>query len=397
MTRIYLDHAATTLLDPRVKEAMDAFLEYEYGNPSALYQEGLIAKQAVDIARSTISRTLNAHPDEIIFTGSGTESDNLAIQGVVNAYQKENEAALPHIITSQIEHPAVLSTVQALESAGQIQATYIGVHERGIIDPKDIAEALTETTILVSIMQVNSEIGTIQPIRDIVKVVRDYRKKKGIDKDTVGYPYVHTDACQAFNYLDSNMQKLGVDMYTYNGSKIYGPKGVGVLYKRRGVVIEPIIYGGGQEGSLRSGTENVAGIVGMGVASSIALEKRADEGERLSTLRDFFIREVLKVFPGSRLNGDEKVRSPNNINISVLDVEEDMIVIDLDARGIACSSKSACKSGIGDESHVVAALGTAGENESTVRFTLGRSTTKEDLEETVRALEEFLDRMRKLN
>lgn len=396
MKRIYLDNAATTPMDPRVKDSMDAYFEYEYGNPSAIYQEGLIAKRAIDTSRTTIARLLNVHNDEIFFTGSGTESDNLAIAGVVKAFVDKKLNIVPHVITSVIEHPAVLQTVKEMERTGLIEASYVNVNNKGLINPTDVQKLLKDETILISIMQANSEIGTIQPVREIVKIIRNFRKNNGINKDTVGYPYVHTDACQSFNYIKPDMQKLGVDLYTFNGSKIYGPKGVGVLFIKRGVTLTPIIHGGQQESGVRAGTENVAGIVGIAVATKLVEEVREVESVRLTKLRDYFIKELLSKIPNSELNGDEKRRLPNNVNISIPNIEQDMVVIELDTRGIACSSKSACKSLNSDESHVIKALGKIGESLNTIRFTLGRETTKNDLDETMRALIAFLDKMNKL-
>ena len=263
MKRIYLDNAAGTPLDKNVYREMEPFLNGFFGNPSALYQEGMVVQDAIKHARENIASILAARGDEIVFLGSGTESDNLAILGVVHA-AKRHMSLKPHVVTSVIEHAAVLETVKQLEKNGVVEATYVSVNEEGIVDPKDIKDAIKENTVLVSIMYANSEVGTVQPICEIAKIVRGVRRTCG-----GVYPYVHTDACQAINYLNVSVEKLGVDLLTFNGSKIYGPKGIGVLYIRRNVNIEPIIFGGGQERGLRSGTEYVAGIVGVAKALEI--------------------------------------------------------------------------------------------------------------------------------
>src|SRR3989338_6805624 len=280
MKRIYLDHAATTPIDARVKEAMDLFLTQDFGNAGGLYREGRIAKDAMEGARATIAKIINARSEEIIFTSGGTESDNLAIFGVSEAASSSSksdfrsakksdffpgEAAKPHIITTKFEHHAVLRPFEELEKGG-FDVTYLDVGEDGIVNPEDVRKALRSETILVSVMYANNEIGTIQPIAEIGKIIKEYR--------TSHFPYFHTDACQAAGYLDLNVNNLGVDLMTVNGSKIYGPKGAGFLYKRGGVKIKPQIIGGGQEIRMRSGTENIPLIVGLAKAFEIAQTER---------------------------------------------------------------------------------------------------------------------------
>ena len=399
MKRIYLDNAAATPLDKKARKAMEPFFAEDFGNPSALHKEGVVAQKAVVEARQTVARVLHCHADEVYFTGNGTESNNLAIQGVVWVYRKENENSdkIPHIITSMVEHPSVLNVIKDLENRRMVSVTYLSVNDSGLIDPKELKDSLLDTTVLVSVVYANSEIGTIQPIRDIVKTVREFRRGKG----TV-YPYVHTDACQAVNYCNINVESLGIDLMTFNGSKIYGPKGVGILFVRRGVSIEPIVHGGGQERGLRSGTENVPGIVGLAIALEVTENLKENETKRLVVLRDHFICEILEKIPNATLNGDKVARLPNNVHITIPNIDSDVLVIELDARGIACSARSACKSKEEasfdivqilnfanniqakrvDEDLSVVPIGQAG----TLRFSLGRETCKKDIGVTILAL-----------
>ncbi|MBI5817293.1 MAG: cysteine desulfurase [Candidatus Yonathbacteria bacterium] len=389
MKRVYLDHAAATPLDPRVFAAMKPFMTKEFGNPGALYREGVVAKNAVLLARKKVAQILFAHPDEIIFTGSGTESNNLAIEGVVKNAREKHCGKNPHIITSAIEHPSVLSVCQALERRG-IAVSYIGVDGNGIIKLDELKKAFRKETMLVSVMYANNEIGTVEPIREIAKIIRMWRKQHN-----TSFPYFHADACQAANYLPLHIERLGVDLLTLNGSKIYGPKGVGTLFVRRGVSLSPIMYGGGQERGLRPGTENIAGIVGFAEALLIAEKMKEKESKRLTALRDYFVSSVLKKIPGALLNGDVVRRLPNNINISIPGIESEHIIIELDAHGVAASARSACKSMDEEGSHVIMALGrnTVG-TESGVRFTLGRSTTKKDVDYAVRVLSQLVKKLK---
>lgn len=381
MRRIYLDHAATTPLDARAARAMRPFDAKMFGNPNALYREGVAARRAVEDARTEVAHALGAHPDEIVFVASGTESDNIAIIGVVSAAH-EAGIALPHVITTAIEHPAVLAVVQALERQGRIRATYLSVDHDGTILLTELKEALAPDTVLVSVGYANSEIGVIQPVHEVMRVVRAWRKEHNS-----AYPYVHTDAAQAMNYLDTNIERLGVDLLSFNGSKIYGPKGTGALYKRREVVLASVLYGGDQEQGLRPGTENVAGIVGLARALSLACAVREKESARLAGLQDHFIDRALKEIPDASLNGSRTNRLPNNVHISVPGIDSTELVVRLDAKGVACSAKSACKSSADEVSHVLAALGGVRDEETSgVRFSMGRKTTKADINNTLRAL-----------
>ncbi len=387
MKRIYLDNSATTPVDKRVEKAMRPYLRKEFGNPSALYKEGVMAKGAVELSRRTVAESLSAQPDEIIFTGSGTESDNLAIMGIFG--RPTSKFGKSHIVTSVIEHPAVLEVCKALEQDGAADVTYVGVDERGTVDPKEIKEALRKETVLVSIMYANNEIGTVQPLREIAKVIRGWKKIHGSQ-----YPYFHTDACQATNYLDMNVLRLGIDLLTLNGSKIYGPKGIGALYIKRGTNIAPIIYGGGQEGGLRSGTEDVPAIVGFAQACKSTEEIKEKETARLTDLRDYFIKELLLSIPGSILNGDKKERLPNNINISIPNIDSEQLVIELDAKGVATSARSACKSRDYGSSYVIIALGRKPlENEGGIRFSLGRDTKKKDIDYVLKIMTKIVEKI----
>ncbi len=389
MKRIYLDNAATTKLDKHALKEMLPFLKENFGNPSAIYQEGVVASRAVQQARKSIASTLQAPNHKVFFTGSGTESDNLAILGIVDATAPFITVGKPHIITSVIEHAAVLDVVKKLEEKGKIKATYIPVNKNGIVSIADIKNALRENTVLVSVMYANNEIGTIQPIKEIARVVEEFRRVQ-----KTAYPYIHTDACQAVNYLDVSMEKLGVDLFVFNGSKIYGPKGIGVLCVRKGVEMVPMVFGGGQEDGLRSGTENVAYIVGLAKALEITENIKEKEVKRLTVLRDHFINKLLESIPQAVLNGDREARLPNNVHITIPDVEDDVLVVELDARGVACSSKSACKASSGEGSHVTLAID--GIEGSHLRFSLGRDTVKKDVEYVTRAISHILKKYKKL-
>jgi cysteine desulfurase len=389
---IYLDHAAATPLDAHVLKSMIEGQKKFFANPSAIHSDGVLARIAIEDARKAIADSLFAHSDEIIFTGSGTESDALAIRGLVASYTGE---ALPHIVTTSIEHPAILENCKALEKEGKATVTYVGCDEEGRISPKEIKKALQKNTILVSVMYANNEIGTIEPIQEIAKEIRHFRKM-----NESSFPLFHTDAAQAVNYISiPNIEKLGVDMLSFNSSKIYGPKGLGVLYKKRGVVLAPLYGGGGQENGIRSGTENTASIIGARVALNRALDVQEKESSRLSVLRDYVI-EKLKALSESSgytivLNGDPLNRLPNNINISISDISSELLVIELDARGIEVSAKSACKADDPEESHVIRALQIARGNalqptDGSIRISMGRSTNKSDMDIFLNALGEIL-------
>lgn len=384
----YLDHAAATYVDPRVLEVMLPYFEENYANPSSFHAPGLAAKQAVTAARKKIVALLNCREPEILFTSGGTESDNLALIGLVRAYKKNGR----HVIISAIEHPAVLEPLRWLEKAGEIELTVLAVDKDGLISPKDVVQALRPDTILVSIMYANNEIGTIQPLADMGREILKWRKAQN-----TMFPFFHSDACQAAGACEMDVEKLHVDALSLNGSKIYGPKGVGALYLRRGVTLEPLWRGGGQERGLRSGTENVPGIVGLARALEIAQAEKETENARLIKLRDRLIEGLLAI-PKTILHGHATERLPNNVNISFLDVEGEAAVLYLDAQGIYVSTGSACASKSLEPSHVITALGQSAEvAHCSLRFTLGRKTGAKDIEWVIKAVPGVIEKLRAMS
>jgi cysteine desulfurase len=394
---IYLDHAATTPTDARVLEAMQPYFSEVFGNPSSFHTVGMRAKEAVTAARQTIAKLLNAHEDEILFTSGGTESDNLAVVGIPAAHRtaiqaKAGSDALPHVITTSIEHHAVLEPLLYLQKKGVIELTVLAVDREGLVDVKNVANALKPSTVLVSIMTANNEIGTIEPIADIGRAILALRKEQ-----KTPYPLFHTDACQAAGVLDLNVEQTHVDLLSMNGSKIYGPKGIGVLFVRRGVKVEALIRGGGQERNIRSGTENVPAIVGLAKAFELIQTDREQENARLTKLRDQLVEGLLKI-PKSRLNGHPTERLPNSTNISFLDIEGEAAVLYLDAEEIMASTGSACASASLDPSHVILATGLSYEAaHGSIRFTLGHDTTEKDIEKVIAVMPGIVVRLRQMS
>lgn len=387
MKEIYLDYAATTPLDPRVKEAMEHYWDKEFGNPSSLHPLGVRAKEAIERARKRIALILHARPDEIIFTGSGTEAANLAIFGVL--FPKKTG----HIVLTPIEHHAVLEPARALGEKGYA-VTFVSVDEYGLVRPDEIFKALRKDTLLVAVIYANNEIGTIEPIADIGAGIKRFKKENGILANDP--PYFFTDACQAAGYLSLDVRKLGLDMLALNASKIYGPKGVGALWARKEISLAPIIFGGGQEQGLRSGTENVPGIVGFAAALEIADSEREKESARVSALRDYFISELKTKFPESRINGHLTERLANNVSVSFQDIEGDALVLYLGEKGIFASTGSACSSVSFEPSHVLRAIKCQNEFlHGSVRFTLGRATEKKDVDRATSALGKVLSILQK--
>lgn len=384
---IYLDHAATTPCDPQVVKAMAPYWTENFGNPSSLYAVGQKAKHALDHARQTVAKIFNCQNSEIIFTGGGTESINLAIKGVVMA-SRLNPA---HIITSNFEHHAVLNSVEALKKWGH-EVSLVPVDADGLIILDKLWSAIKDNTVLISLMTANNEVGTIQAIQEIgakLNKINQERKEKKLPPI-----YFHTDACQAAGALDLNVEKLHVDLMTINGSKIYGPKGVGVLYAKRGTPIKALVDGGGQENNLRSGTENVPGIIGLATALELVQADREKENKRLINLRDWLIKEMLKM-PKTILNGHPEKRLPNNINISILDIEGEAMLLYLDEIGVQASTGSACTAQDLEPSHVIRALGRPYEAaHGSLRLTLGRSSKKSDLEYLVSRLPGIVEHLR---
>lgn len=402
MKRIYLDHAAGAPLDPCVRAKMVPYLDTVFGNPSGLHKEGGEARRAIGEARGMIAGLLGAHAPEIVFTGSGTESANLAIKGIVDQYCLTHPGVVPHIITSAIEHHAVLEPIHRLSESGIVTVDVLPVDSEGHIHPEQIAKVLRSETVLVAIMYANNEIGTVQPIGEIAKVIRKWKKAHGApsrerpESTLPSYPYLYTDACQAGNYYALNTERLGVDLMTINSAKLYGPKGMGLLFLRRGLAIAPQMIGGGQEGGMRAGTENVPGIVGFAEALQIAVESHEAETDRLTPLRNEFARLILERIPRAVINGSMNKRLPNNLNITIPEADHEFLAIALDARGIACSTKSACNELDAETSHVLQALRIGEEGETKIppaglRFSLGRSTTREDIVTTVEILGDIVD------
>ncbi len=404
---IYLDHAATTPVRPGVFRAMQPFLTKKFGNPSSLYRAGVEAKQALEVARKTIADLLYVQPKEIVFTAGGTESVNLAILGTAKHYRKQHKTG-GHVITTAIEHHAVLHAVKALEDQG-FKTTYLKVDKQGFVNPADVQNAIRKDTFLVSIMYANNEVGTVQSIAQIGSIIRKVNREK------IGSQILfHSDGCQAGGFLNLNMQKLGVDAFSLNASKIYGPKQVGVLFVRTGVKLLPLIYGGEQERNLRSGTENVAGAVGLSKALELSQQEKTVESPRLVKLRNAFAEKVLKQIPNSFLNGPqltsssrgyplrgsdsrkrgvggEDYRLPNNLNFTFKGAEGEAVMLYLDALNIAVSTGSACASESQDPSHVLKAIGLSDRDaRDSIRITLGRSTTKQQLDFTLKALKEVV-------
>jgi len=388
--RVYLDHASTTPIDKEVAKAMEPYLSKEFGNPSAIYKEGVAAKRAIEAARKEVADVLKCRAEEIVFTNGATESLNLALLGAVQSW-KATHKGTPEVIVSSIEHEAVLGAARALEQ-WRVKIIYIQPNHDGVVAVRDIEKHLNKNTVLVSVMYANNEIGTIQPIKEIGRAIRLWKMKK---KNPL-YPLFHTDACQAANYLSLDVNSLGVQLLTLNAGKIYGPKGIAVLYTKRGTPLSSLLYGGGQEKGLRPGTENVPLIVGMGRSLSKAALLLERERARLAALRDYFITKLL-VLPGVALNGSANERLPNNVNVSIQGIDNEFFVLQLDTAGIAASTKSACKAGSDEASHVILALGkSAREANESVRLTLGRSTTKKDIDYTLSAIKKLIAKKNEL-
>jgi len=381
MNQIYLDHAATTKLRKEVLDSMLPFLTEQYGNPSSIYTLGREAKKAIDIAKEQVAKALNAKPNEIFFTGSGTESDNWALKGIAYANKEKGK----HIITTNIEHHAVLHTCEFLQKEG-FDITYVPVDSEGIIDLDELKKAIRPDTILISVMLANNEIGTIQPIQEISQIAKENEI------------YLHTDAVQAVGSISVDVQDLGVDLLSLSGHKIYGPKGVGVLYVRSGTKISSFVHGGGQERGKRAGTENVANIVGIGKAIELATKDISTYSKHLQELRDMTIENILKEIPHTRLNGHREKRLPGNVNISFEYIEGESILLMLDSKGIAASSGSACTSGSLDPSHVLLAIGLPHEiAHGSLRLTFGEENTKEDVKYLLETLPSIIEGLRKMS
>ena len=389
MKPIYLDHAAATPLDPQVFAAMQPYMAEQFYNPSSLYRASKEVRLAIGAARSGVADILGAKKSEIIFTAGGTESVNLAVFGVLGTFPGAN------FVTTNIEHDAVLACIGPLGAAAH-PVKVVAVKPDGIVDVAQIARSIDDQTALVSVMYANNEIGTIQPIAEIARTiskVRSDRIKRGIDLPI----YFHTDACQAGGLLNLHVSRLGVDLLTLNGSKIYGPKQTGCLYVRTGTQLQPLIYGGGQERMLRSGTENVPGIIGFAKALELAQADRQVETKRLTALSDQLLSDLRTAISDIRLNGHSERRLANNINITIPGIDGEMAVLYLDREGIMASTGSACSTGNTDPSHVLLAIGLdQAQARASLRFTLGKETTKAQLDHLVEVLPQLTGRLREL-
>ncbi len=387
--QVYLDHAATTPMLPEVLEVMLPYLNEDFGNPSSFHSLGKKAKDDIDGARRGIAEILHAREDEILFTSGGTESDNLALLG----YARKNQEQGKHLITTKLEHHAVLEAMMHLEKKEGFEVTYLEPDREGLVSVEQVESALRPDTILVSIMYANNEIGTIEPIVEIGNMIQKWREAHG--RPALKF---HTDACQASEYLSLDVEKLHVDMLTLNGSKMYGPKGIGLLYVKRGIKLQPLLFGGAQEKAIRPGTENVAGIIGMNKALEIAQRDREKETERLLPLRELLERGIQEKITKTRLNGHKTQRLANNVNISFMDIEGEALILYLDEAGIYTSTGSACTSASLDPSHVILALGLPYEvAHGSIRFTLGRSTTQEDIDYVIQTLPPLVEKLRSLS
>jgi len=381
MIKVYFDHSATTPVDPKVVEAMLPFLNEKFGNPSSIHSFGREVKVALEEAREMVAEFCNTRAADIYFTSGGTESDNMAIKGV--AYELKMKGK--HIITSQVEHHAVLNTCEFLEKEG-FEITYLPPDKYGMIHPEAVEAAIRKDTILITIMHANNEVGTISPIEQIGAIARN----SGV--------LFHTDVVQTFGKIPLDLSKLPVDLMSVSAHKIYGPKGVGVLYIRKGVKLVQMAHGGGHERNRRPGTENIPGIIGMAKAVELRKDRMKNENEFVKRLRDLFYEKVTKAIPRLILNGHPDERLAGHLNLSFVGIEGEALLLSLDLKGVAASSGSACTSGSLDPSHVLAAMGLKPEfARASIRFTLGKDNTEEDVDYTVSILPEIVQRLRSMS
>ena len=381
MDNVYFDNSATTKTDERVIEAMMPYIIENYGNPSSIYRIGRENRKAVEEAREQVAKALNCDPSEIYFTAGGSESDNTAIRGIAYSYKNKGN----HIITSKIEHPAVLETCKQLEKEG-FEVSYIGVDENGIIKLEELKNAIKPTTTLISIMFANNEIGTIEPIEKIGKIAMENNI------------FFHTDAVQAVGNVKIDVKQLNIDALSMSGHKFYGPKGIGALYVRKGIKFEKLINGGHQERNKRAGTENVAGIVGIGKAIELAYQELEEHNKKIKELRDYYVEQVKEKIPYIKINGDMEKRLPGNSNISFRFIEGEGLLLNLDLKGICASSGSACTSGSLDPSHVLLAIGLPHEiAHGSLRISIGKYNTKKEVDYLVENLVEIIGRLREMS
>lgn len=381
MNTIYLDNNATTKTDEEVVKAMMPYLLDNYGNPSSIYKIGRENKKVVEDSREKIAKILNCEPNEIYFTSGGSESDNTAIRGIAYSYKNKGN----HIITSKIEHPAVLETCKQLEKEG-FEVSYIGTDKNGIVDLEELKKEIKQTTTLITIMFANNEIGTLQPIKEIGEIA----KKNNI--------IFHTDAVQAVGSVLIDVKELNIDSLSLSAHKFYGPKGIGVLYVRKGIKFEKFVNGGHQERNKRAGTENVAGIVGLAKAMELAYQDLEEHNKKIKELRDYYVEQVKEKIPYIKINGDMEKRLPGNSNISFRFIEGEGLLLNLDLKGICASSGSACTSGSLDPSHVLLAIGLPHEiAHGSLRISIGKYNTKEEIDYLVENLVEIVGRLREMS
>jgi cysteine desulfurase len=385
--RIFLDYASITPLSPKVSKEILRVEKDAWGNPSSLHEEGEKAKNVLEDARLRVAKILHSKSEEIFFTTGGTESLNISILGIVKAFRENSGGgAVPHIITSLIEHPAVLNPIKELLNKGEIEASFVAPNEEGIISPESIKRELRPNTLLVAIQHANNEIGTLQPIRKIALILQEYRT---IQKSSE--PFLLVDASQSFLYTDSSVERLQADILVLDGIKMYGPRGAGVLFVRRGVPISPVTFGGGQQKGIRPGTENVPAASGLAKAMEEAASLREGEAKRLAEMRDYLIQKIQAEIRGAILNGSQKERLPNNVNFCFKGQDSEFLVIKLDTLGFAVSAASACHAlSLENSSYVIEALGGEGCGGSSLRFTFGRDTKKSDLDKLLTALKNIV-------
>lgn len=391
-----MDYAAGTPVFSVVAKAREV-VEKQFSNASSIHKDGVLVREAVETARKSIAEILHSGTSEIIFTSTGTESDNLAILGAIDFAVIEGQILKPHIVTLVTEHPAVIERYKNLEKKG-VEVTYVSVSSGGLVDPKDIRDALRPETILVSVMYANNEIGVVQPIREIAKEIRHYRKaqssKLKAESLNERYPLFHTDACQAAGYLNINTEQLGVDLMSFSSIKLGGGHGAAVLYVKRGTPIMPILFGGSQERGLRPGTENMPAIVALAAALTEAEKMKEKEVAFLQILQSYFISELQTLFSGIRINGSLEYRVPNNVHVSIPNISSELLVLELDAKGISASAGSACDSTKDVGSHVLEAL--YGKDDAkewgSVRFSFGYKTTRKEINSVIKALKQIVEK-----
>jgi cysteine desulfurase len=389
--RIYLDYASLTPIDPRVLGEVERFSSIQYANPSSIYKEGVKAKDAMKSARSSIASILHSGPEEIYFTSGGTESNNIAILGTVESlHEKGVEYEKMHVLISVIEHSSIRECANTLSAKG-VKVELIPVNKEGIVDVREIEKMIKPNTVIVSVMTVNNEIGSVQPVREIAKALRHWKSKNkessAFNFQNFEYPIFHTDASQAPLYMELHVEKLGVDLLTLDGTKVYGPRGMGLLFVKKDTPILPIIFGGGQENGLRSGTENLAGINGFAKALMIAEKEREKEIGRIRELKEHFVKGLMSINSKIKINGasagDHSMASPHIVNVHIPGIDNEFFLLQLDAKGIACSTKSSCL-GDEEESYVLKAIGA--DSKQSLRFSFGRWTTKKEIEKTLNVI-----------